>query len=123
MKFLLFTIFYLLTLILPVRAYYDLTIPVDGNTIADDKLQFLVIKDLYKIYAKEYPSCSDYSIKNTQIIHYPYDVKKRKNKYISGYWKEMWTVSVCDRPNQIPITFYINSRGASFYIDKSFLKF
>ncbi len=103
-------------------AYYDLTTPVDGKSIADDNLQFKVMKSLYKIYAEEYPACSDYSIKNTQIIHYPYDVKKRKNKYIAGYWKEMWTLNVCGTPMQIPVTFYINPWGASYYIDKSFFK-
>lgn len=108
--------------IAPSLAYYDMTIPVEGKTIADDTLQFQVVKKLYKIFSKEYPACTDYSIKNTQIIHYPYDAKKRKNKYVSGYWKEMWTVNVCSSPMQIPITFYINSRGASYFIDTSLLK-
>ena len=108
--------------IIPAFARYDMTMPVEGKTIADEELQFQVTKKLYKITAHEYPACSDYSIKNTQIIHYPYDVKKKKNKYISGYWKEMWTVNVCDSSVQIPVTFYINPFGASYYIDKSLLK-
>lgn len=108
--------------ILPSNARYDMTIPVEGKTIANDELQFDVTKKLYKILSREYPACTDYSIKNTQILHYPYDVKKRKNKYIAGYWKEMWTVNVCNTTVQTPVTFYINPFGASFYVDKSLLK-
>lgn len=96
---------------------YDMNLPLPGNSIANDKLQFEVVNDIYERSIKKYPACTDYKIINTQIVHYPYDVKKKKGKYISGYWKEMWSVKACDRVFQVPLTFYLNKKKTTYVID------
>ncbi len=102
-----------------VSAQYDMSVPVEGESIANDVLQFNVVKELYKKLSVLNPVCYNFSIKNTQLIHYPYDVKKKNNKYISGYWKELWTVDICGSNLQFPITFYINDKAADFKIDEN----
>ncbi len=99
------------------EARYDMNTPVEGDSIANDTLQFNVINQLYKKLSVLNSTCYDYSIKNTQLLHYPYDVKKKNNKYVKGYWKELWTVDICGSYVQIPITFYINEKETEFKID------
>lgn len=96
---------------------YDMNFPLAGKSIANDNLQQEVTTKIYKIATKKYPACLNYNITNTQIVHYPYDVKKKKGKYTSGYWKEIWTVKACDNTFQVPLTFYINKKGARYSID------
>ena len=88
-------------------AHFDMSTPVEGTSIASDDLQFKVVEDMYKIVYPLAPSCTDYCIKDTQVIHFPYDVKKKKGKYVKGYWKELWSVDYCGKILQIPVTFYI----------------
>ena len=104
------------------NSYYDMSTPVEGESIANDALQFNVIEKIYTTLSPYNPTCSDFKIKNTQILHYPYDVKKKNNKYIKGYWKELWTIDVCGKSTQIPITFYIDKKKTTFNIDEYFLK-
>ncbi len=101
---------------------FDMNFPLSGESIANNTLQFYVVKDLYSILSKKYPVCSDYKVVNTQIIHYPYDVKKKNNKYIDGYWQELWTVNCCGKLLQIPVTFHINKKETVFEIDKNILR-
>lgn len=103
------------------NAYYDMTTPVEGNSIANDVLQFSVIEKIYQTLSPKMPTCSDFTIKNTQVLHYPYDVKKKKNRYVKGYWKELWTVDTCGIYKQVPVTFYIEKNSTNFEIDKYFL--
>ena len=104
-------------------AHYDLSVPVEGGTIANNELQFLVIQKAYKILAPKVPTCSDFHISNTQILHYPYDVKKnKKGQYIKGYWEELWTVNACGSSKQLPVTFYIKKRATQFQIDTNALQ-
>ena len=102
-------------------AHFDMSTPVEGESIASDDLQFEVIEDLYKLVYPLSPSCTDYCIKHTQIIHMPFDVKKKKGKYVQGYWKELWSVNYCENTIQIPITFIIKGKKTKYIIDKSFL--
>lgn len=95
--------------------------PVEGNSIANDTLQYEVVKKIYENLSVKIPTCSDFNIKTTQVLHYPYDVKKKNNKYISGYWKELWTVDTCKKYTQIPVTFYIHRKNTTFVIDNFFL--
>ena len=53
-------------------AHFDMMTPVEGNSIATNDLQFLVLEDLYELVYPLSPTCTDYKIKDTQIIHYPY---------------------------------------------------
>ena len=104
-------------------AHYDLSVPVEGESIANNELQFLVIQKAYKILAPKVPTCSDFHISNTQILHYPYDVKKnKKGQYIKGYWEELWTVNACGKSKQLPITFFIKKKATQFQIDSNALE-
>ncbi len=107
---------------LGVNAHYNMNTPVEGASIANDILQFNVMKRIYENLSVKNPSCYAYSIKNTQVLHYPYDVKKKNNKYVKGYWQELWTVDVCGSYMQIPVLFYINGDKTDFKIDESFLQ-
>ena len=101
-------------------SYYDMSTPVEGESIANNTLQFEVMKKIYQTVSLNTPACSDFTIKNTQLIHYPYDVKKKDNKFIKGYWKELWSVNACGNIKQIPINFYIKKNKTIFYIDNYF---
>lgn len=96
---------------------FDLNFPLNGNSIASDKLQFKIVKKIYRNAAQNYPACTNFSIKDTQIVHYPYDVVKKDGKFVSGYWKEIWTVNACEEYYQVPLTFYIKKNGTDFLID------
>ena len=112
----------LITFIPFANSYYDMSTPVEGESIANNTLQKKVIGKIYKEISPQMLTCSNFSIENTQILHYPYDVKKKNNKYIKGYWKELWTLDVCGKSTQIPITFYIDKKKTTFNIDEYFLK-
>lgn len=102
-------------------AHFDMSTPVEGNSIVTNDMQFEIVNDLYKMISRKKPSCTDYSIKNTQVLHFPYDVKKKNGKYVSGYWEELWSVKSCDSVYQVPIIFYIKKNKTIYHIDKSFL--
>lgn len=93
-----------------------MTLPFAGDSIANDTLQIQVLKELYSCCAEEYKLCSDFRVINTQVVHYPYDVVKKKGRYVKGYWKELWSVKACDRVFQFPLTFYIYKNKTTFDI-------
>ena len=111
----------LITFIPFANSYYDMSTPVEGESIANNTLQKKVIGKIYKEISPQMLTCSNFSIENTQILHYPYDIKKKKNKIIKGYWKELWTLNACNEIRQIPITFYIDYNNTTFNIDEYFL--
>ncbi len=100
---------------------YDMSVPLEGKSIANDALQSKVLFDVYKITAELNPVCFDQKVTDTQIIHLPYDVKKKNNKYVAGYWKELWTVQYCSQKVQLPITFTIHKNKTTYFIDKSLI--
>lgn len=102
-------------------SYFDMSTPVEGNSIANDSLQYEVVKKIYETISVKIPTCSNFNIKTTQVLHYPYDTKKKNNEYISGYWKELWTIDTCNKYTQIPVTFHIHKNKTTFVIDKFFL--
>lgn len=111
----------LFAFIIGITAYargYDFNFPLPGNSIANDVLQYNVLKKVYFDSIKDYPLCSDFKVTDTQLIHPPYDVVKKKDKYIKGYWKEIWTFDACSDKFQVPLIFYIKKSGTEFYIDK-----
>lgn len=91
--------------------------PLEGNSIASDSLQKTVLSEIYPIVLKKSPNCTHFQISDTQLLHYPYDVKKKNGKYISGYWKELWTVNYCDKKMQIPITFTIKKNKTYYNVE------
>ncbi len=93
---------------------YDMSVPLEGDSIASDDLQTQVLKELYSIISKKNAYCFDYSIKNTQLLQYPYDVKKKNGKYIKGYWKELWSVNMCEKNIQVPVNFEIKGKNTVF---------
>ena len=50
------------------KSYYDMSTPVEGESIANDALQFNVIEKIYTTLSPYNPTCSDFKIKNTQIL-------------------------------------------------------
>ncbi len=99
---------------------YDMKLPVEGNSIANDALQFDIMKNLYKELSAKYPSCYNFSISNTQIVQFPYDVKIKNGNYVKGYWKELWTIDACSQKVQVPISYTINKASSSYKIESNF---
>lgn len=99
--------------------HFDMSLPVEGDTIANESLQFEVLKKLYPVTSKLNPVCFNHKVINTQVVHFPYDVVKKDNKYISGYWKELWTVNCCGEKVQVPIIFKIGRRSTTFLIEEN----
>lgn len=104
-----------------VYSYFDVTLPVHGDTIANNTLQYQIVNDLFAISTKTHSACTLHKISNTQIVHFPYDVVIKKNKMVKGYWKEMWTVDSCGNKKQFPVNFTIKKNKVIYNIDKSFL--
>lgn len=100
---------------------YNMSFPLPGDSIANDSLQFKVLKDIYPLMTEKNSFCFDHKVSNTQILHYPYDVVKKDNKYIKGYWKELWTIDSCGEKTQIPVTFYIHKKNTSYIIEKGLI--
>lgn len=97
--------------------HYHFNLPLEGNSIANNQLQFKVANKIYSLLSEKYPLCNDFAIADTQILHYPYDVKTKSGKYTDGYWKELWTCNVCENKIQIPITFYIKKSKTIFVLE------
>ena len=100
---------------------YDMSVPIEGNSIANDTLQSKVLKDIYSITSKLNPVCLNHKVIDTQVLHYPYNVVKKDNKYIKGYWKELWTVDYCGEKVQIPVTFTINKKKTYYTVDEGMI--
>ena len=103
------------------KCAYNMSVPAEGDSIADNELQSDVMKKLYKSFSLKNPSCLDFSIKDTVLLHEPYDVKKKNGKYIEGYWEELWTINICGKNKQVPVTFYIKKGKTLFKINEYFL--
>ena len=102
-------------LILPTEArIYDLSVPLEGNSIVSDQLQFQMATELISDMTKVMPSCTEICIEDTQIVHYPYDTKTKNGRYLKGYWKEIWTINACNTKVQMPITFRIKKNKIKY---------
>ena len=100
---------------------YDMSVPLEGKSIASDKLQQKVLMEVYPIAASYNPACTDFKVSDTQLLHYPYDTVKKKGRYVKGYWKELWTVDYCSQKLQLPITFTIGKKKTTFFIERNML--
>lgn len=102
---------------------YDYDLPVKGESLANNTLQSYIVKDLYKVMIKKYPSCYDFKVEDTQVLRYPYDMKKDKKsgRYIEGFWQEFWTFNACERKIQIPLSFKITKKNTEYFYDKGLL--
>ncbi len=118
-----YLIILILLLFMPLNVQakgYDMKLPVEGNSIANDAMQFDIMKNLYKELSFKYPACYNYSISNTQVVRFPYDAKMKNGKYIKGFWNELWTIDVCNQKIQVPISYSINKGSATYKIEKDF---
>lgn len=115
----LFAFLFIFSIVLNVSAaeVYDMSTPLDGQSIASDSLQKKVLKDIYPIAAKQNSLCTSFKISDTQLLHLPYDTEKKDGKYVKGYWRELWTVDYCGENMQIPVTFVIKNKKTYFEID------
>lgn len=96
---------------------YDMSTPLEGQSLASDFLQKDVLKKVYSIAAKQNSLCTDFKISDTQLLHFPYDAEKKDGKYVKGYWKELWTVNYCGENIQIPVTFVIKNKKTYFEVE------
>lgn len=119
MKKLLFVIFFVWCISqgFTFAIHYHFKLPLEGNSVANNQLQFNATNKIYSLVSKKYPTCNDFSITDTQILHYPYNSKTKDGKYTDGYWKELWTCNVCENKIQIPITFYIKKSKTTFVLE------
>lgn len=102
-------------------AHFDVKTPVSGDSILSDDVQFELLKELYNHISPKKPLCSHISIKDTQVIQFPTDVKMKNGKYIKANWKEMWSIQACDEIIQIPVSFSLNKKKTKYYYDKSLI--
>ena len=100
---------------------YDMSVPLEGSSIASDKLQQKVLMQIYPIAASYNPACTSFKVSDTQLLHYPYDTVKKNGRYVKGYWKELWTVNYCGEKIQLPVTFTINKKKTTFLIERNIL--
>ena len=115
-----FLLFFLIILVgNKVLSYFDVTLPVHGDTITNKTLQYQIMNELFEISGKQRSTCTHHKISNTQIIHFPYDVVLKKNKMVKGYWQELWTIDSCGYKKQYPISFTIKKKKVIYKIDKS----
>lgn len=97
---------------------YNLSLPLKGDSITTNELQYKISTELFSSASKMYPSCTDFEISDTQMIYYPKDVKKKNGKIIKGHWNELWTLRACDTKIQIPVTFYVNRTKTNYIFEE-----
>ena len=98
-------------------ADYDFTLPLKGNSIVSNDIQYKVSSELFSSSSLMYTTCTSFKISDTKVIYYPINVKKKKGKIIKGNWNELWTLQSCDTKVQVPITFYINKTKTNYVFE------
>lgn len=115
---LLFSLIFFSSFVAPAQEIYDISTPLKGQSIASDSLQKKVLKDVYLLVSKHNSLCTNLKVIDTQLLHFPQNIKIKDGKYVKGNWKELWTVDYCSEKMQIPVTFYINNKDTYYNIDK-----
>ena len=60
---------------------------------------------------------------DAQVLQEPTDLKFNQGIPVSGYWRELWTLSCNQEKVIIPIKFVLDKTGASWIINVSEVKF
>lgn len=111
----------ILSLLVKLPAYanvsYDFTLPLKGNSIASDDVQYKVSSELFSSASVMYPTCTSFKVANTKVIYYPKNVKRKNGKIIKADWSELWTLQSCDIKVQVPVTFYINKTKTNYIFE------
>lgn len=117
-KFLMILILSLLVKLSAIASVdYDFTLPLKGNSIVSNDIQYKVSSELFSSASLMYPTCTSFKISDTKVIYYPKNVKKKNGKIIKGNWNELWTLQSCDTKVQVPITFYINRTKTNYVFE------
>ena len=87
---------------------YDTNLPLNGNSIADVKLQENTLFSAYMFaHRAATPDCKAFSISDTEV-----SLEKIDNK-----WQEIWTIKACSKNVKVPINFELKEEGATYAID------
>ncbi len=82
------------------------TLPLPGQSLANEKLQADTIMTAYAAAGTFVPACSNYSVTDTKVLRQP----------ANGSWKEEWVINACGNKVFVPITFILDSSGATYSI-------
>ncbi|MCM1339807.1 MAG: hypothetical protein NC191_09065 [Muribaculaceae bacterium] len=90
-------------------AWAQNTLPLPGQSLANEKLQADTLKTSYIAAGTKTPNCTNFSVANTRILKQP----------SNGYWKEEWQINACGKQVFVPITFILDPTGATFSISQN----
>jgi len=87
---------------------YDITIPLKGNSLAEEEVQEDSLFTVYSFALRVAdPTCQNYAITNTQV-------SKQK---VNGTWEEIWTIKACKKEIDVPIRFTEKDKKTSYFLD------
>lgn len=81
-------------------------LPLPGATLCNTKLQYDTLIPAYTAANLKVGNCNNLSITNTKVLKQP----------SNGNWKEEWVINACGKQVYVPITFILDSRGATYMI-------
>ncbi len=95
-----------LLLIFSTSAFAANTLPLPGQSLANEKLQSDTLMTSYAAAGTKVSNCNNYSVINTKVLRQP----------ANGSWKEEWVINACGKNVFVPITFILDSTGATYAI-------
>ena len=115
-KLSLLLVFYLLSFSYAyAKPKFDITLPLKGETQASIRLQYDTLMAVIASASLFNTRCNSYSIVDTKLVHGIKDAKIKDNKYIEGYWEELWIMNRCSQQIAIPILFTLDGKGGTYY--------
>ena len=105
------------------KTTYNMRVPLPGASKASTKLQTDALLSVYTAASIKAPNCNKFSIYDTAILRQPYDLIKKDDKFVSGFWEEQWAVRACGQNVYVPIEFIIEPEGTTFVIENSKVHF
>lgn len=112
-----FTLFIVIFASLSVWAEpkFDIEIPLPGESIASKQLQYDTLFAVLPCAGRYNKKCQSFSILDTKLVHNIKDGVIKDNRYVEGYWQEIWTVKRCSQQVDVPITFVLDGKGGTYY--------
>ena len=86
-----------LLVILSASAFAANTLPLPGESLANEKLQADTLMTSYAAAGTKVSNCNNYSVINTKVLRQP----------ANGSWKEEWVINACGKNVFVPITFIL----------------
>lgn len=103
----------LLGLLIGCTAMAQNTLPLPGQSLANEKLQADTLMTSYAAASTKVPNCKNFSVITTKVLKHP----------SNGYWKEEWQINACGKNVFVPITFILDKTGATFAISPKEIHF